>query len=830
MWGWLIVRWANSTPFHRKVGRWRYKHALPAVWMCLSSVMLPMHTVQMILLCGLVVRDSITVEFTLQHNVSSATIPIRMPKFVTRLKLDWCEVGKEMFGQLSTFKPAKHQSRAGKRELCSVRRELPLPPDKTSVKLSESTLSARLPRIRHTRNWEMFDGCQATYPSEVNVHPLLDVTFLREVDLFSDENSPFSSPFGFYFAEKDYWLPKFNLSLTSERPRAYNARTPHSLFDQDFVASLQSEQNSGNGSVVTIILNTGASISTTFDRQDFVELRETDDLGTLSTAGGPTAIQGVGKVRWRVISMDGMEADLELPAYFVPTGNQRLLSPQDFCLFHRFRKEEDHFGGNSSYFWMTVDERSHVKFQCPIDPRSNLPIALARISAKKGLHQQGERRCQCGMYCHESPLQTHLSVADETNQNLTAAQKELLLWHWRLGHRDFQSLKDLFRPREAQPNSDSVPNLPSECLTSKVDVLKAHVPLCAACQLANAHRRGAGTTTTKIKPQKENILKWDDIVPGQRVSIDHYESSVRGRLRQSKGRESLGQRYVGGTIFADHASGLVRVFHQVSLRTSDTIRSKRLFERFARGCQREVESYHADNGSSFQSKEMQDELEKHDQVMNFSGVGAKFQNGIAERNIRTVVEMARAMMQHAFLHWSIKIFGHLPWIMRVGFKIILPIDEVVLLRLKFSVGQSMAVLNWRELKFGDVLFLSLTRSYKTERRSLSGILSLSWDSSLASRWNILPPSHLFVMSEPEVSHHSFTRSSTKSLRPLRTRVKNYKLKTCGLTYSRRVVIFILKNLHRMMMFKSTSRTIACTNGGRTTNVMQSNVDVNRKRR
>jgi hypothetical protein len=33
---------------------------------------------------------------------------------------------------------------------------------------------------------------------------------------------------------------------------------------------------------------------------------------------------------------------------------------------------------------------------------------------------------------------TYITVADETNQNLTAAQKELLLWHWRLGHIHFK--------------------------------------------------------------------------------------------------------------------------------------------------------------------------------------------------------------------------------------------------------------------------------------------------------------------------------------------------------------------------------------------------------
>jgi hypothetical protein len=36
-----------------------------------------------------------------------------------------------------------------------------------------------------------------------------------------------------------------------------------------------------------------------------------------------------------------------------------------------------------------------------------------------------------------------LNVTDEVNQNLTASQKELLLWHWRLGHAHFQWIQML---------------------------------------------------------------------------------------------------------------------------------------------------------------------------------------------------------------------------------------------------------------------------------------------------------------------------------------------------------------------------------------------------
>ena len=173
-------------------------------------------------------------------------------------------------------------------------------------------------------------------------------------------------------------------------------------------------------------------------------------------------------------------------------------------------------------------------------------------------------------------------------------------------------------------------------------------PLCAACQIAKAKRRSTDTSTTTT--HNEQLLKIGDLEPGARVSIDQYESAVRGRLSTSRGGESFGSKYAGGTIFCDHASGFIQCFHQVSLRASDTLISKRAFERLAKTCGKKVMSYHGDNGV-FKSKEFTDSLTSEEQQLKLSGVGAHHQNGVAERAIRTVTERARAMMQHSFLHW-----------------------------------------------------------------------------------------------------------------------------------------------------------------------------------
>jgi hypothetical protein len=133
--------------------------------------------------------------------------------------------------------------------------------------------------------------------------------------------------------------------------------------------------------------------------------------------------------------------------------------------------------------------------------------------------------------------------------------------------------------------------------------------------------------------------------------VDQYESSVRGCLPNSKGKESFGNKYAGGTIFYNHASGYIKCIHQVSLCTLDTIIAKNLFEQEAKTCGVRVLSYHRENGI-FKSKEFSDALQSLNQTIRFSGIGAHHQNGVAERAIRIVTEQARTMMHHAFLHWS----------------------------------------------------------------------------------------------------------------------------------------------------------------------------------
>jgi hypothetical protein len=127
-------------------------------------------------------------------------------------------------------------------------------------------------------------------------------------------------------------------------------------------------------------------------------------------------------------------------------------------------------------------------------------------------------------------------------------------------------------------------------------------------------------------------------------------------------------------IFVDHASGHVHIEMQVALNASESIAAKHRYERAMLSQGVTVVAYQADNGI-FAAHAFVQELYNHYQTAGYSGVGAPHQNGIAERNIGTIMSMARTMMLHSAVRWpdvadstlwpmavdyAVHIFNHVP--------------------------------------------------------------------------------------------------------------------------------------------------------------------------
>ena len=85
-------------------------------------------------------------------------------------------------------------------------------------------------------------------------------------------------------------------------------------------------------------------------------------------------------------------------------------------------------------------------------------------------------------------------------------------------------------------------------------------------------------------------------MPGDCVNTDQFECRIKCRLPNSRGREDPHKMYCSGTVFVNHTSGVITIYYQVSLGTSDTVRSKEIYELWALQHGVTIKSYRGDNG------------------------------------------------------------------------------------------------------------------------------------------------------------------------------------------------------------------------------------------
>lgn len=407
-----------------------------------------------------------------------------------------------------------------------------------------------------------------------------------------------------------------------------------------------------------IIFDSGASTHVTPFIEDFVPSTYRPCNISVKGLTGQAQFLGQGIIRWRVRDSSGQLRVLEVPGYhFASPDNSgvRLLSPQ---LLTQNGNGSFHSNDGCS---LDICLKGGFTLRGTIDPKgTNLPqLPLATSSdiqhcSTVGLDTLDFPRDQ-------SSFVFGYNVLDDNNANLTPSQKELLLWHQRLSHADIKQVQSLLQSRDrlkasAPDDGDNAlhsgPILPAvNDAVTRCDVSKVK---CAACLLAKAKRRTPDSTQGyKSKNPGDMLLKRNHLRPGQCLSCDHYVSPEKGRRVDGYGKRTKFDGYVGGAIYVDHASA--KIFHhpQSSLSAADTLRGKQIIEQEAHDLGIKIESYHSDNGI-FAQKEFKNHCEQQKQTLSYCGVGAHHQNGIAEINIRTVCNLARANLIHLLLMWPEK--------------------------------------------------------------------------------------------------------------------------------------------------------------------------------
>ena len=402
------------------------------------------------------------------------------------------------------------------------------------------------------------------------------------------------------------------------------------------------------------VFDTGASIGLTPYRADFIDYLPLDDA-TIKDISKVNKVLGIGTVMWKLKSRRGDEVFIPCVAYHMPECDIRLMSPQ--CYFQSHGGHADVTEHMVTMYLPGADK--HV-IEIPIDKSCNLPVIMQPQTSHDEQLKFGPHLLSTvitnALHLDDIDNPTSIpvcckTVADDSNMNLTGPQRELLQWHWKLCTSTYH-VQELMKERHyiiSENENDLIlpPILPTKYATTR----SCSVPKCLSCQLSKQKLRSSGVKTSKTVIEKDGVLKFDKYEPGDLVFSDQFNVHTPGRQLSGYGREGDAQSLHGGTIFTDAASNFVYVECQSSMGAGETVMGKDRFEKMCWNIAGvNIKSYHSDNGI-YTAKDFRDDCLSKDQSQSFSGVGAKHQNAVAERNIQTICYWARHMMVHAAVHW-----------------------------------------------------------------------------------------------------------------------------------------------------------------------------------
>ena len=219
----------------------------------------------------------------------------------------------------------------------------------------------------------------------------------------------------------------------------------------------------GKTHLYPVIWDSGASISISPVQSDFVGPLTPAPVGIrLQGIAKGLSIKSVGHVAWSFVDNKGMLRTLKVPAYRVPGATARLLSTTS--LLQQYPEESITQLADRI---ILSGSKSVSGIEILTDPKSNLHMGLAYDSTAPDTIA--------------SAFSAAISTTSAHNQNLSAAEKELLRWHFRLGHLSFRKIQFLLQSG-ALAHTDASRRL--QTASSKLH----SCPLCAACQYGKQRR------------------------------------------------------------------------------------------------------------------------------------------------------------------------------------------------------------------------------------------------------------------------------------------------------------------------------------------------------
>jgi len=443
-----------------------------------------------------------------------------------------------------------------------------------------------------------------------------------------------------------------------------------------------------------ILIDNCCSHSLTNDINDFIEPPVKSKV-RIRGYNGQTTSTMVGTVKWKIQDDNGKIHNFILPeTYYSPTVETRLLSPQHwaqvkakkrdaYCITYydaiimRWNKDKYQITaplddrkhrnvgvmrsmtGIKNYLTAcTAFEQEHETIAFPVTINTNefeepaivtddeANVQSQELNQPSNDKEEEPKHDQIQM--REKPIEVTFEEDTDVREEYPVYdndKQEYMHWHYKLNHPTHTVLvKMAFQ--------NMLPRRITKILKD-MDKDKIKPPMCNDCYGAKATRKPWRTKGDKLN--RSHIKK--AVNPGDVVSVDQLESSIPGFIGQITGKLTR-QRIIGSTVYVDHASDLSYVYHQTSMTSEETVKSKLAFEKYAASHGVHIKHYHADNGR-FKDNLFMKSVEDERQTISFCGVGAHHQNGIAEKRIGDLQRRATTLLLHAQRRWPDAINSHL---------------------------------------------------------------------------------------------------------------------------------------------------------------------------
>ena len=322
-------------------------------------------------------------------------------------------------------------------------------------------------------------------------------------------------PSGFQGLGNHQWTSKQLQAARKMAMQVNMAKIPNGNYSTILRMALQStdrfRESLPKTATFPVIWDSGASISITPDRKDFV--------GPINTPGPITQLQGIAKglriegqghVLWAMQDTLGNLRIIKVPAYLVSRIKVRLLSTTS--LLQAYPEETITIEAHQLTLSGTSDA-ARGQLIARVNPENNLPTSDAHRSSDTPRAV--------------AALNITLNTVHESNLNLTEAEKELLRWHHRLGHLSFRKIQFIMRTGVLS-RSESHRSLH----TAACQIVNP--PKCAACQYGKQHQRPAPAKISSAIKDRAGVLKAENLVPGQQVSIDQFICGTKGRWNKHR--------------------------------------------------------------------------------------------------------------------------------------------------------------------------------------------------------------------------------------------------------------------------------------------------------